>query len=250
MIQTVIEAYVSAATWGNSRLQNFREEHLCNLEEVLSRLEKYNVRVKRSKCKFMTDNVEYLGHTVDSEGLHPTEEKIKLIVNTTSPTNFTELHSLLGLLNYYGRFMKNLSMQLQALHELLKQESVWKWTTDCEAAFISAKDQLLQSTLVVHYDTKKPLKIACDALPYGVGAVISHVMENGEEKPIAFASCTLTEAESKYAQIEKEALSIIIGFLKFHKYLYGRKFTLITDHKPLLAFLGLKSASQTSWCSY
>lgn len=89
-----------------------REEHLCKLEEVLSSLEKYNVKVKQSKCKFMTDKVEYLGHTVDSEGLHPTEEKVKAIVNAQSPTNITELCSFLGLLNYYGRFMKNLSMQL------------------------------------------------------------------------------------------------------------------------------------------
>ncbi|XP_030286082.1 uncharacterized protein K02A2.6-like [Sparus aurata] len=222
-----------------------REEHLCKLEEVLSRLEKYNVKVKKSKCKFMTDTVEYLGHIVDSEGLHPTEEKVKAIVNAPSPTNITELRSFLGLLNYYGRFMQNLSMQLRPLHELLKRECVWEWTSECEAAFKSAKQQLLQSTLVVHYDTRKPLKLACDASPYGVGAVISHVMENGEEKPIAFASRTLSEAESKYAQIEKEALSIIFGVKKFHKYLYGRKFTLITDHKPPLAILGPKSAIPT-----
>lgn len=173
-----------------------REEHLCKLEEALSRLEKYNVRVTRSKCEFMTDKVEYLEHIVDSEGLHPTEEKVKAIVNAPSPTNVTELRSFLGLLNYYGRFMKILSMQLRSLHELLKRESVWKWTSECEAAFISAIDQLLQSTIVVHYDTKKPLKLACDASPYGVGAVIFHVIENGEEKPIAFASCTLTKQKA------------------------------------------------------
>lgn len=105
----------------------------------MSRLEKYNVRVKQSKCQFMTNQVEYLGHIVDSEGLHPTREKVKAIVNAPSPTNVTELRSILGLLNYYGRFMKNLSMQLRPLHELLKRESVWKWTSECEAAFKSAK---------------------------------------------------------------------------------------------------------------
>ncbi|XP_039893254.1 uncharacterized protein K02A2.6-like [Simochromis diagramma] len=116
---------------------------------------------------------------------------------------------------------------------------------ECAKAFRDAKSLLLQNKVLVHYSTNLPLKLACDASPYGLGAVISHVMENGEERPVAFASRTLTEAEQKYAQIEKEALAIIFGVKKFHKYLYGRKFTLITDHKPLLAILGPKSAVPT-----
>ncbi|KAL0159700.1 hypothetical protein M9458_043425, partial [Cirrhinus mrigala] len=112
-------------------------------------------------------------------------------------------------------------------------------------AFEEAKQLLLGSTVLVHYDGNRPLKLACDASPYGVGSVISHIMDNGEERPIAFASCTLTETEKKYAQIEREDLSIIYGVRKFHKYIYGRKFTLITDHKPLLAILGPKAAIPT-----
>ncbi|KAJ8356836.1 hypothetical protein SKAU_G00196300 [Synaphobranchus kaupii] len=112
---------------------------------------------------------------------------------------------------------------------------------ECDAAFEKAKQLLLQSNVLVHYDTNSPLKLACDASAYGVCAVISHIMDNGEEQPIVFASRTLSQAEKNYAQIEKEALAIIYGVKKFHKYLYGRRFTLITDHKPLLAILGPKS---------
>ena len=82
----------------------------------------------------------------------------------------------------------------------------------------------------MHYDSKLPIKLACDALSYGVGAVLSHVFKDGE-RPIAFASRTLTKAECNYGQIEKEALALFFGVKKFHKHIYGCRFTLVTDHK-------------------
>lgn len=104
---------------------------------------------------------------------------------------------------------------------------------------------MINSGLLVHYDMKKPVTLACDSSSYGMGAVISHIMEDGKERPIAFASRTLSSSEKNYAQIEKEALSIIFGVKKFHKYLYGRKFTLITDHKALTTILGPKNGIPT-----
>ena len=97
----------------------------------------------------------------------------------------------------------------------------------------------------MHYQNNLPLRLDTDASQYGVGAVISHVFPNGEEKPIAFASRTLNKSERNYAQIETETLSIIFGIKKFHQYLYGRKFLLVTDHKPLVTLLGPKSGIPT-----
>ena len=94
--------------------------------------------------------------------------------------------------------------------------------------------------MLTHYNPDLPVRLTCDSSAYGLGAVISHVMENGVERPIAFASRTLRAAETKYAQVQKEALFIIWSIKKFYSYLYGRKITLVTDQQPLLAILGPK----------
>jgi len=221
------------------------EEHLGALRGALDQLNKHNVYLNKAKCVFAKPSVEYMGHQVDSEGLHPVAEKVQAVVDAPSPTNVSELRSYLGLLNYYHRFLRaNMSTILHPLHDLLKAGVTWKWTSECEAAFVRSKEILVDSELVVHYDSNKPLKLACDSSQYGVGAVISHVI-NGEERPIAFASRTLSESEKNYAQVEKEALGLIFGVRKFHQYLYGRQFTLVTDHRSLTTILGPKNGVPT-----
>ena len=131
-------------------------------------------------------------------------------------------------------------MILHPLHDRLQKDRPWKRTEACESAFVKSKQQLQDSSLLVHYDLKKPLRLACDASPYGAGAGISHVMENGTEKPIAFASRTLTSSERNYSQIEKEAHSIVFVAKKFHSFLHC-KFTLITDHQPSVSLFGPKT---------
>ena len=221
------------------------EEHLRNLDEVLTRLKKHRVWLRKDKCRFMESSVEYLGHRVDQEGIHATTSKLQAISEAPAPRNVQELRSFLGLLNYYGRFIPNLSSLIHPLHKLLCKNAAWKWSRSCESAFNRAKQALLSSNALVHYNPSLPLKLAGDASAYGVGAVISHVMEDGSERAIAFASRTLSPSEQNYAQLEKEALSLVFGVKKFHAYLYGRQFTLTTDHKPLTTILGPKQGIPT-----
>ena len=209
------------------------DEHLQTLELVLSRLENAGARLKREKCSFMLPSVEYLGHRISAEGLQPTEEKVRALRNAPEPGNVSQLKSFLGLLNYYNKFLPNHSHNLAPLYRLLQQQTVWEWGPAQQEAFDAAKEALASDRVLVHYDPDKELILACDASPYGIGAVLSHRMEDGSDKPIAFASRSLAPAEKKYSQLDKEGLAIIFGVKRFHQFLVGRHFIILSDHKPL-----------------
>ena len=217
------------------------QDHLEHLGAVLQRLHARGFRLKKSKCVFMQFSVEYLGYQVDAEGLHATEGKVKAILDAPKPHNVKELRSFLGLVNYYGRFVPNLATEAHPLNQLLCKDVKWAWSKKCNKVLEALKEQLASQSVLVHYDVNLPLRLACDASSYGLGVVISHIMPDHSERPIAYASRSLSKTERNYSQIEKEALSIIFGVTKFHKFLYGRFFTLVTDHKPLVSILGPKS---------
>ncbi|VDI15255.1 Hypothetical predicted protein [Mytilus galloprovincialis] len=182
----------------------------------------------------MAEEVVYLGFKINKHGIYPVESKVEAIDKAPSPTNVTELKAYLGMLNYYNRFLANLSHLLKPLHVLLQKDTKWSWEKEQEKAFIESKQLLKSASVLVHFDPKKKLILACDASPYGLGAVLSHKMDDGSDKPIAYTSRTLTSAEKNYSVLEKESLAIIFGIKKFHQYLYGHPVTIITDHKPLI----------------
>lgn len=208
------------------------DENLENLDMVLQRLQQHNVR---AKCIFLNDSVEFLGD------LHMISSKVKAVQEAPRLKNLQERRSFLSLIHYYGNFLPDLSSVLYPLHSLLQAGHRWKWTPQCTRAFVRAKQLLVADPVLAHYDPTLPLKLAGDAPAYGIGAVLPDTFPDGREWPITFASRTLSESEQNYAQIEKEALSLVYGLRRFHQYLYGRKFTLVTDHEPLLTVLGPKT---------
>ena len=147
------------------------------------------------------------------------------------------------MINYHGKFIRNLSSILQPLNQLLQGNRHFKWSPRCKEAFKKAKDSLSSSNVLVHYDPSLPVILESDASQYGIGAVIFHRFPMGDERPIAYASKSLNSSEKNYSQIEKESLAIIFGVAKFYMYLFGLKFTLRTDHKPLLKIFVPDSAN-------
>lgn len=216
-----------------------REEALERLDMVLRRLEEYGIKVNEKKCKFLQNDIEYLGHVISAEGLRPQESNLRALREAPEPSNKDELRAYLGLITYYHNFIPNLSARLSSFYELLKKDATWLWTSNCTKLFQESKTWVLNSSLLVHYDALKPMVLTCDASPRGVGAVLSHLV-NGQERPIAFASKSLSPSEKNYSQLHREALALIFGVKKFHKYLYGRKFILQTDHQPLATIFGSK----------
>jgi hypothetical protein len=215
-------------------------DHLTHLHQVCQRLEENGLKLKKAKCELLQSSVEYLGYRLDAQGIHPLSSKIEAIMHAPQPVNSQQLKSFLGLLTYYGKFIPKLSMLVHPLYQLLHADTPWVWSPACEEAFAAAKNAITSADVLVHYNPQLPLTLAADASAYGLGAVISHTLPDGTDHPIAFASRTLSRSEQNYAQIEKEALSLVFGIKKFHQYLYGRKFTLATDHQPLTTILGPK----------
>ena len=158
--------------------------HLKSLEEVLKRLLEAGLRVKKGKCLFLVSSVEFLGHKIDSAGLHPLSDKLEAIEAAPTPSTVTELKAYLGLLTYYCKFLSNLSTRLAPLYQLLKKDVVWEWTPARDKAFNESKRLLSSESLLVHFDSTVPLTLACDASAYGIGAVLAHRFSDGSERPI------------------------------------------------------------------
>ena len=136
------------------------EEHLDNIEKVMRRLSEAGLRLKAVKCRFMKPVLECLGQRVDAEGFHPVEAKVKAIQEAPAPKKPTELKSFLGMLNFYGKFIPNLSSILEPLHSLLRKDVVWKWEVEQQEAFDKAKNHLQSSDVIAHYDPEKELVVS------------------------------------------------------------------------------------------
>ena len=209
--------------WGTNQ-----QEHNRRLMAVLDRCQKLNLTLNQDKCRFSAPEVSYIGHILNADSVQPDPEKVRAIQEMPPPTDKKGVERLLGTINYLAKFIPNMSTETHPIRELLKSDVRFCWEKPQEKAFDKIKAILSAEPVLTFYDVHKPVIISCDASQSGLGAILLQ-----DTKPIAYASRALTDAETRYAQIEKELLAVVFAFNHFHQYVYGKEVKVELDHKPL-----------------
>lgn len=209
-----------------------KEQHDIILDKVLKRLEENELTVSSDKCVFDQEEIEFYGMIFSAKGVRLSKSKINAIQNAKPPKNANEVRSFLGLANYVSRFIKDYATTAEPLWKLTKPATKWNWGKEQEEAFEKTKKSLT-TVAMAYYNSDWETELITDASPVGLGAILTQYnSKNPDEKTIvAYASRILSDTERRYSHIEKEALASVWGCERFHIYIYGRQFKLITDNK-------------------
>ncbi|UYV77009.1 hypothetical protein LAZ67_14002807, partial [Cordylochernes scorpioides] len=214
-------------------------EHLHRLEIILQCLDKAELRLNPKKCLFGTKRIRVFGHLVDSKDIYPDPEKIEAIAKFPTPKSITDVRSFIGLCSYYRRFIENFAEKAAPLHEVLKKDNKLMWNSDQQDAFDSLKKALMSEPVLAYFEEQLPTELHTDTSGYGIGAVLVQI-NDGKERPVGYASRTLSKAEKNYSTTERECLAAIWAINKFRPYLFGREFVIVTDHHALCWLSNLK----------
>uniref|UniRef100_A0A5S6QRA0 RNA-directed DNA polymerase n=1 Tax=Trichuris muris TaxID=70415 RepID=A0A5S6QRA0_TRIMR len=193
---------------------NNAEEHVQNIRALFERLSEKGLRCKLEKCSFAQPSIEYLGHVLSRHGVSK-ESKADAVIKMPPPMNFSRLRSFLGSVQFYAKFILKLSTLTEPLNRLTRKDVPWKWAAEEQASFQLLKNALCAEAVLAHIDPSQQAGISCNA------------------------------SERRYSQIDKEALAVIFTLRKFHQFLNGRHFILVTDHKPLVTLLGPTKGKST-----
>ena len=208
-------------------------DHLRDLAEVFELLSAANLKLKSTKCEFMKESVELLGYVVSRDGITPTPEKSRAIRELAAPRNLKSLRSFLGLANYYRQCMEAYATVAEPLFELTRKGVDFEWTDRRQAAFDALKGMLVSPAVMAYPDQRKPYRLYTDACGYAIGAILVQTDDDGVERVIQYLSHQLSSVQRRWATIEKEAYAVVFAMTRLRPYLYGAKFKVLTDHKPL-----------------
>lgn len=215
------------------------QEHMQDLHKVFSKLKSTNLKLQVKKSEFLRKNIEYLGHVISADGIKPNPNKLTAIKNFTLPKTRKEIKSFLGLLGYYRKFIRDFARITKPLTTQLKGKKTVKIDQNFIDTFEICKTLLCNDPISQYPDFSKQFILTTDASNVALGAVLSQG-SLGSDKPVSFASRTLNETEQNYSTVEKEMLAIIWAIKYFRPYLFGKKFKIVTDHRPLTWLMNFK----------
>jgi len=221
------------------------EEHDARLEALLKTIQEKGLTVNPEKWEFRMTELMFMGHLLSARGIGPNNEKVRAVIEARQPNSPGEVRSFLGLVNYIGRFIPDLSTVVEPLSHLTKKGEPFIWEEAQESAFRELKGRLANTETLGYFDRNAKTIVITDASPVGLGAVLVQEI-NGEHRVICYISKSLTGTERRYSQTERETLGIVWACERLHMYLYGTEFELHTDHKPLECIYSTTSTGKSS----
>lgn len=207
-------------------------EHDIALEAVIKRAREYNIRFNPKKIQYRKEKVRFMGHVIENGEVKPDQCYTDAIMQMPRPSNKSDVLRLLGLCKYLGKFIPNLSQRTAQMRHLTGKQTQWSWSDESNREWKDLLESVANMSVLSIFDPDKAIVIQTDSSKDGLGSVLLQ-----DDRPIAYASRTLSKSEQKWAQIEKELLAIVFACQRFHYYLYGRDFTVHSDHKPLEALM-------------
>ena len=213
------------------------------MRQVFQRFTDRGLTLNRDKCIFGLQQIEILGHVISAEGIKPDLRKVEAICKAPRPENVQLLRSFLGTCVFLMKFIPSYANLSEPLRRLTRKGQEWEWTTETEKSFQAMKDALVSEPCLAYFKLNAPTVVISDASPVGLGAVLLQTQSDGRNKPVAYASRSLTPTERRYSQIEREALGCVWAVEHFRTYLWGGKFTIQTDHKPLIYMFNPEKAT-------
>ena len=212
------------------------QEHIVSIKRIFEAIRKYNLKIQINKCSFAENSTKFLGHVVESGNIRPDPTKVEAIQNYPLPCNQRDIRSFLGLTGYYRKFIKDYSkVAYPIIRYLRKNVNINQNDADFIASFNKLKTLITSDPILVNPDFNNTFTLTTDASNFALGAVLS---QSGH--PICYASRTLNNHEINYSTIEKELLAIVWAVKYFRVYIYGRKFVIQSDHKPLIWLNSIK----------
>ena len=217
-----------------------QQEHDERLYAVLERLAEVGLTLNKEKCAFSQKQVKFLGQILTAEGVQSDPDKVAAIVGMREPISVKELRRFLGMVNQLSKFTPHLAEITKPLRDLLSKKNQWTWDQAQNQAFTAVKEALTKSPNLALFDPNLETTVSADASSYGLGAVLLQTQPNGERRAVAYVSRSMTPTETRYAQIEKEALALTWACERYSDYLIGLRFSIETDHKPLVPLFSAK----------